>query len=306
MMGTKVLNILKSSLVSLLVLVFVPSTNAQSQPVEDFDILSEPVNLVLKNGRSLRGQAMDIENNSLVFEGASGAGEVEYTFSHEEISRLDFPGNELAVKANSYLNNGDPDSALPILDALYRQRVRFFRFMPPNEVAFFQKLSDTAYRTGDYYLAVGVARNVRPYVENPIIKRQLDDRELLAHYHLPLLEKTQSLADSWIAEWEPYSASALGWYVLGQLAFDREEFDNALWLSLKPVVFSSQFPMEYLDHCYALAIVAAVKIEDYTEAQRLLDEMQRRRMSWPTAPKLEPYLDYFDSIPEPKTESAKG
>lgn len=295
--------------ICLLVILLFPvvQLNAQSQPTQDFDALEEPVNLILKNGRSLRGNANRIEDGNLIFEGASGAGQVEYTFTTNEILRIDFPGNELAVEANKLLTTGSLEAAMPILNALYRQRVRFFEFMPPNEVAYFQKLADTAYATGDYYLAVGVARNVRPHIEDPTIKRQLDDKELLAHYHLPLLEKTQSLADSWVTNWQPYDASALGWYVLGQLAFDRGEFDNALWLSLKPVVFSSQFTMEYLDHCYALAIVAAVEIEDYAEAQRLLDEMVSRKLEWPTAPKLQTYIEYFNiGIPTPESDTIEG
>lgn len=268
----------------------------------DYEVLRGPANLILKNGQAISGKPVSAHHGELMMQSTSGEGQIEYTFSIDEIERLDFPGNTLVVKANSLIDAGELDAAMPILNALYRQRAAYFAYMSPHAVAYFQKFADTAYATGDYFMAVGVARNVRPFVEDATIRRELADRELLAHYHLPLIEKTQMLAEAWTSEWEPYGASALGWYVMGQLAYDREEVENALWLCLKPIVFSSQFPMDYLNHCYALAVIAAVELEDFPEAQRLLAEMKERGFAWPQGEKLSPFEFYFtEGIPKPKT-----
>ncbi len=274
------------------------------QQAADLSVLNEPSSLYQKNGRGMTGQAVGVVDDRLVFKGNAAGGSVEYSFSKDEVERLDFPGNELIIQANSLLDQGRYKEAVAIMEALYQQRARFFAFMPESDVIWFQKLADGAYAAGDYFLAVGVARNVRPYVTDARIRRELYDRELLAHYHLPLLDKTQALADEWVENWEPYGESALGWYVLGQLAYDRDEPDEALWLCLRPIVFSSQFHTDFLGHAYALAIGAAVEVEDFSQAEQLLQEMKERNLAWPEEPKLEAFKTYYvEGIPVPEEES---
>lgn len=285
------------------VIVFVVSCLPAQEPI-NYAVLSEPDSLYLVNGRGITGDARNVVEGRLVFAGTSATGSVEYSFAQEEVARLDFSGHALVARANELYAGERYAEAVVIMEALYKQRARFFAFLQQDQVAWFQRLADGAYMAGDYYLAVGVARNVRPFIRDARIQRELHDRELLAHYHLPLLGKTQELAESWVRNWEPYGESALGWYILGQLAFDREDADAALWFCLRPIVFSSQYQTDYLPNCYALAIVAAVAMEDFNQAEMLLTEMKDRGLSWPVEPKFAPYRAYFDEgIPKPEDQA---
>lgn len=270
---------------------------AQSDPL---DILKDQATVVLKAGRSIQGDLRGVQDGRVTIAGRTTAGEVEYSFARDEIRRIDFPGNDIINAANSLIEEERHAEALPLLEALYRQRIRYFDFMDEAQVVYFQNLAEGAYLTGDYYQAVGVARNVHPHSTDPRTRRQLKDLELLAHYHLPLIERTQTLADDWIALWQPYDESALGWYVLGQIDYDQGRIDAALDRALRPIVFSSQFHMDYLDHCYALAITAAVALEDWQQATILLNEMKSRGLAWPPAPKLESYRYFYtEGLPLP-------
>jgi hypothetical protein len=257
--------------------------------------LEDPVVLELKSGRTIQGDLRRVEDERLVISGRLESGGVEYSFTKEEIRKLEFPGDELISVIENLIEDDRCDNAIHLIDQIYRQRGRYFGFMKEGQLADFQKLAELAYRAGDYYLAVGVARNVQPYVDDLRVRRQLDDLVLLGHYHLPLKADTRQLAEAWVAEWERYAESALGWYVLGQMALDDGRVGEALDYALCPIVFSSQFRMDYLEYCYALAIVAALRLEDARQAEVLLDEMKARGLLWPDDPTLSSYRWYYDA-----------
>ena len=260
--------------------------------------LDEQQVLVLKNGQFIEGKARSIRDGQLIFIRPSEGGQAEYAFSPDEVERLDFPGSAYKLQAIEFLNGGQPDLALPVLRALYQQRAPYLDFIPEDERAFFIKLVETARSVGDPYEAVGVAKNLLAHCKTPANRRRLNDLILLGYYKLPLVEDTRELAQAWISEHSRYGDSALGWYILARLDYDAGKPEIALQTALEPVTFSSQYPMAYLSHCYAVAILAALKLDDIAEALALAGEMQARHLNWPDDEGLEAYAESYQRLLE--------
>jgi len=253
------------------------------------ELLDQEQALLIRGRAPVTGKAARIAGDEIVFRSARGGGSLEYRFPLEEVERLQFPGGELVPRIADLIDAGEPGQALTIMEMLYEQRAPFLPVVTPAELAYFFEYAQLQYQYGDPYKAVGAGRAILPHIEDPGLRRRVDDLVLLGHSELPLKEETRQLAEEWIASHERYGPSALGYYILGRMAFDEERYEDALWQGLEPVVFSSQFPMDYLDYCYALAIAATVELELAGEERALREEMKRRGLPWPSIDGLASY-----------------
>jgi len=243
--------------------------------------LSENQGLVLRSRQPISGKAVSIVDGQLLFRARRGGGSLEYRYPLQDIERLQFPGNDVAYAAREYIEADEPKKALPLMEAMFLQRGPYLQLITPGEMAFFAEYAELEYHHGDPFKGLGAGKALLDYAQDPRLKRQLEDLVLLGNYQLPIEQNTRDLAEEWVAENEPYGPSALGYYVLGRLDFDNEDYDEALMQALEPVVYSSQFPMAYLDYCYALAIAACVELELVDEERKLRAEMAERHIAWP-------------------------
>lgn len=277
-------------LLSLLVL---PLTNTFGRQVDFSEVeqtLRQAHQLEVSGGRVVTGHSRMEGDDVLV---TTGDARIEYSFPADEVVRLSLPGRAYYPIALELEDSGDYVQALRLMDALYRSRVRHLRFLDEGELQFLQRFADLGLREGDPFLAVAVARNILPHVKDPGMRREVEDLILLGHYSLPIKERAVELAAEWISSNPPGGESALGYYVYGQLAFDRGEYHTALITALRPIAFSSHYPMDYLAHCYALAVMAWDALGRGQERDALADEMRERGFSWPSLPMLSPYKHLF-------------
>lgn len=251
--------------------------------------LSGDQGLVLKQRAPLKGQAVRIDGDQLVFAAQRGGGSLEYRYALDEIERLQFPGNDVAYAVTELLAEDKVADALPLMRMLYEQRQNFLPLLSPGEFNFFYRYAELEFRQGDPYLGIGRAQALARHTQDPALKRQLEDLILLGHYRLPLEMSAREKAGIWIQTNPPYGSTALGFYVLGRLEFDEEQYESALMRALEPVAFSSQLPMDYLGYCYALAIASCVELDAIDEERKLRAEMAQRGISWPDIEDLAKY-----------------
>ncbi|MGE9296231.1 MAG: hypothetical protein ACQKBV_08110 [Puniceicoccales bacterium] len=255
--------------------------------------------LIIQGRSPVTGHAVKIDGEEIVFRSARGGGSLEYRFPLEKVERLQFPGGELVTEINALFDASETQTALVLMQMLYEQRAPFLPVVTPTELEYFARYAEMQHRHGDPYKAVGTGRAITPHIDDSTLRRKVSDLVLLGHYQLPLKSETRKLAEEWIANQERYGPSALGYYVIAQMEFDEERYDAALWQSLEPVVFSSQFPMDYLDYCYALAIAASVELKLADEEAKLRAEMDLRGFAWPDIAQLAAYEHPLpvDSLP---------
>ncbi|MGF1451958.1 MAG: hypothetical protein ACFB21_07795 [Opitutales bacterium] len=237
----------------------------------------KPHYLFLETGNRLTGEVLSYTEERLTFR----QGNAEFSFPRERIASLSLPGGKLLREARELARKGRPEEGVPLATAVWRHRVPYLDLLPPEDLfALIQVIELNLYH-GDPYLAFGAARKLRTLVDDPSVTQRLEALELLGAYHLPIKTQAWALAEAGVAESPRYGPSALPFFVLAMLQLEDETPEAALETALRPVIFSSQLPMAYLGECYAVAITAAVELEEPETARALAEEMQARSFAWP-------------------------
>jgi hypothetical protein len=258
-------------------------------PVE----LSGPVTVIHQSGREFKGTLGTVSEKEISIRAQVDAGEVIYTFYRDDVRALSFPGEIFWSTAAEMQADNKPYEAIRLMRALFDQRSRYLGWIRGEDVMRFTRLIDAYMRTDQPIEAIAVAGRLAPFVQIPRVKRQLEEAVLLGHFRLGLKADARDLAGKWLEETPQFPDSATGWWVLAQLQFDSQQYDDSLWTALRPIVFSGQLPVPYLEHCYATAIASAIEIEDLREANFLREEMSRRGLEWPDVEDLAPYRDSY-------------
>jgi tetratricopeptide (TPR) repeat protein len=257
--------------------------------------LKAPITLNLKNGQSITGNPISVTEDQIQIASAEGAGEIVFTFNHEEVESIEIPGESYKSLAVEWMEAGQTEKALELMDLLFQQRKTLLHLMPPSESNFFVLYIQLILDSPDPARAIGASTRLRPQIENPAALRALDDAILESYQRLELYEEALPRAKTFIAERAPNGESALGYYVLGCEHLRRAEYTDALDLALQPIVFSSLLPTDKLGHCYAVAISAAFEQRERDYAALLFKEMQNRGFVWPTRDStLKPYLEKIE------------
>lgn len=257
--------------------------------------LKAPITLNLENGQTIEGNPISVTGEQLQLASAEGAGEIVFTFKHNEIESIEIPGEEYKSLAIEWMEADESEKALELMDLLYQQRKTLLDVMPTSESNFFVLYIQLILDSPDPARAIGASVRLRRNISNPKALRALDDAILESYHRLELFEEAIPLAETWVKERTPYGESALGYHVLGCEHLRRAEYETALDLALQPIVFSSLLPTDKLAHCYALAISAAFELRERDYAALLFKEMRARGFVWPKRDStLKPYLEKIE------------
>lgn len=246
------------------------------------EALRAPVKVRTLTGQLFEGVPTRSEHGAIVFKVFSGSGEIELPIKREDIADIAIPGSEYKRNVYELMEYGRYNEALTLLKPLYAQRVRFFPVLE-EEAEFFVTAVDANIAAGKPLDAVAIAKRLKPYITKPALIRKLDEAIIIGHYKDPLIlyEESRALAQEWLAEARRYDDSALGWWIISQIDFEEKRYTDARRMAMKPIVFSGQLPVRYLQHCYAVAVAAAFAMEDEKHARLLLEEMTARGLTWP-------------------------
>lgn len=252
--------------------------------------LQEPIVVQLTNKRSIPGHSIEVSENQIQIATSEGAGEIIYTFNLDEITGFNIPGESYKTVVAEWIEAGETEKAMALLELLYQQRVHLIPLLPASESHFFIYYVELILASNNPARAIAITEILRPQIDNPAALRALDDAILTSYHELELYDKARPLAEKWLAERDPYGDSALGYYVLGTDKLRAESYDEALELALQPIIFASPIATDKLGHCYAVAISAALGLREKGYAATLYREMQQRELTWPTEDRtLEPF-----------------
>lgn len=253
--------------------------------------LRVPIQVHLANGRTIPGHSIDVSDDSIRIASAKGAGEVIYTFAVDEVDRFTIPGESYKMLAVEWLESGNTEDAFELMQLLWRQRVKILPLLPASESHFFIYYVDLILNSPKPARAIAIASILRPQISNTDALHALDDAILDSYNNLQLYDEARPLTQAWLEQRSPYGNSVLGYYINGADLLRSERYEAALDSALQPIVFSAPTPPEKLEHCYAVAVSAAIGLRDKDYARTLYQEMQERRLEWPTAdPTFEPYF----------------
>lgn len=253
--------------------------------------LHEPILVHLKNGQIILGHSIDISGELIEIARSEGVGEIVHTLKVNKIDHFTIPGESYKTVAVEWIEAGQTEQALELMQLLYLQRVKILPLLPPAESQFFMYYLDLILSSNNPARAIAVTAILKPQITNPAALRALDDVVLDSYNNLQLYDEARPLTRAWLAERDPYGDSALGYYTHSADQLRNEDYTGALNTALQPIVFSPLNPPTKLAHCYAAAISAALGLREKEYALTLYTEMQARGLNWPTTdPSFKPYL----------------
>ncbi|MGF1529768.1 MAG: hypothetical protein ACFCU4_00215 [Puniceicoccaceae bacterium] len=243
--------------------------------------LRGPISLLLTNGQVIRGEFLSATDNAITIRQRTQEGEIDFAFQRGRIARITLPGDEVLRDALAFAEEGLHEEALVRLDALFRQRIRFFPLLPQKDLVQFIQAPLSALEVGQPSRSIALARELQPYLsDDPSAVATLRDCELLGLYQLRILSEAYPMALEWIENEEPYSTSALGYMVLSGIEYLRGDYEKALWISLIPCIYSSGSRVDYLEGCYSIAVASFHALEDMKQRDALINEMETRGVRW--------------------------
>lgn len=263
-----------------LLLLALSPVHAESVADELESALSGPVRVELNDGRSFSGQPVAFRDDVLLLRMRIDGGEADRGFPRSDIAEVNFPGEKVVAEAAELLEDGELTEALPLLEAIWRQRAPYMAIVDTPTLELVSALPFVHLETGDPYRAIGLAKNLLPHAADEVADT-LHEAILLGHYRLEFYKETEELAREWIRAQEEFPASALGWKILADLALREDDFEKVVWIALQPIAIAGPQPVKHLDGCYALAIHAFHEMENPDRAQRLHREMTARGLAWP-------------------------
>ncbi len=299
----------KGKLLILLCLFFVSPTTAAIPPDELAAIdteLHQPILVHLDNGRSIPGHSIDVSGELIQIATSEGAGEIVHTFNVNRVDHFTIPGESYKTVVVEWIDAGNTENAIELMQLLYLQRVKIIPLMPASESHFFIYYVDLILASNNPARAIAVTAILKPQITHPAALRALDDAVLDSYNTLQLYDETRPLTQAWLAQRDPYGDSALGYYTHSADLLRSEDYAGALDTALQPIVFSTPNPPDKLDHCYAVAISAALGLRDKDYALTLYNEMQARALNWPeTDPTFESYFKQLNEHLEKRNGNAE-
>lgn len=274
--------------------------------------LHEPILVHLYNGQTIPGHSIDVSGDQIQVATSEGAGEIIHTFNVNQVDRFTIPGDSYKNLAVEWIEQGNNDKAIQLMEMLYLQRVKILPLLPAFESHFFIYYVRLILASENPARAIGISEVLKPQISHPKALQTLDDAILDSYNTLQLYEQTRTLTSIWLDGRNPYGNSALGYYTHSADLLRREDFEGALESALQPIVFSTPNPPDKLTECYTSAICAALGLRDKDYAILLYNEMLERSFEWPQSdPTYEPYFKQLNKYlqettplqPQPSTET---
>ncbi len=248
------------------------------------NIQSHAVEAIITNseGRSFQGQVQLMPDQTLELSIEADAGSVAYTFTKDTIAGIEMLDAEDLEDGLEAYENHQYEVAATYLELIHRNRSPLHRVYPKTSlIEPSLVLAETYLNLKRFADAAGIAGNLLATdFDEPRIHRSANEVLLKAFFGLKRWDESELLAKRWCKVNDPSGESALGWWILSQVHLERKELTKALWISLQPITFSSQYPKAYLQECYHVAIAAWID-ESPEEALRLYREYQSRGYDWP-------------------------
>ncbi|HUG09993.1 MAG TPA: hypothetical protein VMM36_03220 [Opitutaceae bacterium] len=233
-------------------------------------------------GRSFKGELRGYTGGQVVLMSREGdAGEVTRRFNRADVQAIVFPGYELTATAADHVANERWQAARDALETLARQRGPYLEVLSASDLGLFFALVEVRMRTGAEIDGIALARRLERLETAADRRGELADAILLGHWQLGLVDEARTFAREWCARAKPDGPSALGWRILGEIELRASRNDDALWIAMQPVAYSSFENPPHLDACYAIATTAAHRLGDDALAARLRAGMDERGLAWP-------------------------
>lgn len=246
--------------------------------------LSKPILIRLKNGAHIIGHSVKLEDQKLLVGTSSEGGEARFTFDIHQLKHIQVPGKSVQKQALQALQSQDTLLARGILERLYYQRVNLLPLLSEAESQLFIAYAELVFAANDAAAALGICQKIQAQLNKKLWQRQLQLVILQCYDQLQLDQKSISLSQEFITanRWQQHDG--LAYYVLAKTYYTQEAYQSSLATALEGIVLDTRPFGSYLNACYALAALSALKLKQLEYAHCLYSDMQKSSLEWPPSP----------------------
>lgn len=235
----------------------------------------------LNNGEVYQGRLNGMTAGYVILSQTSGAGAIERRYAPGQVKKLHFSDTDIEAEAHKLRKAKQFEQASGLYEGLIWQRLPYLGILGEDDEQLFVDLIHCYLATGRTLEASERIRLWKPRLKSPSIAERLEESAMLAAWRSGNQAEAVLLAQRWIDEGKPATTTCLAWRVIAQTHWQNGETKKTLWASLQPIVFSPMTPPRQLEYCYALAILAAHRLDDTFHADQLAAEMKDRDLAWP-------------------------
>lgn len=246
--------------------------------------LSKPVTIKLINGAQIVGHSVKLKDEQLLVGTSTEGGEARFTFDTSQLKQIQLPGKAIQAQARQALESQQPKLARAILERLYYQRVNLLPLLPETESEFFIAYAQSVFDADEAAAALGICQKIQAQIKSSASQTKLQMLKMQCYEKLQLNQKSISLATEFIAtnRWQPNNG--LAYWILANTHYQLGAYDLALRSALEGIVLDTRPYGRYLNACYAVAALSALKLKQIQHARKLYLEMQNSHLEWPSTP----------------------
>ena len=234
--------------------------------------------LLTKNGHTFEGELIGMKGGYISLqESKSGSTSLAIRrFTLEETIRIIFSDADKFREASEIYDNGHLAKAIPLFESLAFRRLPFLGILSPNDEQVFSDLLLCYSLTGLYEKCLN---RHKLWHRKFVHRTSMEDSSIAAmraSWEAGLKDEAALFARRWMEDGNSSTRSAIAWRILAELESEKENHEQALWISLQPIAFADRNSPDQLDVCYEIARVAATKIGDPTLSETLARDMMPR------------------------------
>lgn len=236
----------------------------------------------LASGKIHRGTLVGHEGGFLKMAVLQEAGgDVELRFRQDQVARIDFEDQALVEAARDAYLRSDWPAARQYLSVVASSRQAYLSLLPDKDQELWIDYLDTLLRDGSPEHAYQLNKAALPRLSNPSSRQRALHLAIQSARAMGDATLAQHHAREWIEAGHPSQRYATAWVILAEAALAEGDPDQALAISLQPIVFASFKSPQALEEAYAIALRAAIALDQIHYAHVLYREAHERKVSLP-------------------------
>ncbi len=246
-----------------------------------FTAFSATDSVELANGKTVHGVLSGRQANYVVLSILEGQSEAELRISPDEIVSILFSDSALKDEAIRKYPASDPYQTTILLENLVRKRLPYLDLLSHSDETLLTMLLESYIHSGRASDALDRAKLWRTRLRAKEVIDQIDELQIVAAKNVGDLDEAAFYSKRWVDSGKSASQTALPWCILAEKSLNDDNFEDALWLALNPIVFTHPNAPRFIESAYEIAVFSAYQLNDYEYALKLYTDMRIRNLNWP-------------------------
>jgi len=243
-----------------------------------FSVSTKADTLITKDGQRFEGRLIGMEGGyiSLQETKSASASLAIHRFDTEETAHIEFSDKEQRIAAAEIYGNQHYADAIPLLESLVFRRLPFLGILQQKDEEVFSSLLLSYSASSLYDRCLGRHKLWHRKLAHHKTSKDSSIAAMRSAWAAGYRDEAALFAQRWIDAGYSSKQSAIAWRILAELAEEKDNYEDALWISLQPIAFADAKPIDQLAECFAITLAAAKRLGKDDYIARLSEEATAR------------------------------